>query len=113
MEEFMGVWHLVCLIFVVGAETEDSQIEILLKEVKGKDLAELIAVGREQLALVPYGGGGGVVASAPSNGGGGGGAPAAASKKEEKKEDKEESDDVIMEELSLMQDCIKAGFHNS
>ncbi|AEC08034.1 60S acidic ribosomal protein family [Arabidopsis thaliana] len=77
-----------------GAETEDSQIELLLKEVKGKDLAELIAAGREKLASVPSGGGGGVaVASATSGGGGGGGAPAAESKKEEKKEEKEESDD--------------------
>ncbi|CAH8263923.1 unnamed protein product [Arabidopsis lyrata] len=75
----------------VGAETEDSQIELLLKEMKGKDLAEVIASGREKLASVPSGGGGGVaVASAPS---GGGGAPAAESKKEEKKEEKEESDD--------------------
>jgi len=81
--------------FAVGAETEDSQIELLLKEVKGKDLAELIATGREKLASVPSGGGGGVaVASATSGGGGGGGAPAAESKKEEKKEEKEESDDV-------------------
>nr|BAH57243.1 AT2G27710 [Arabidopsis thaliana] len=60
----------------VGAETEDSQIELLLKEVKGKDLAELIAAGREKLASVPSGG-----------------ASAAESKKEEKKEEKEESDD--------------------
>ncbi|CAH8263922.1 unnamed protein product [Arabidopsis lyrata] len=77
----------------VGAESEDAQIELLLKEVKGKDLAEVIASGREKLASVPSGGGGGVaVASAPS-GGGGGGAPGAESKKEEKKEEKEESDD--------------------
>lgn len=82
--------------FAVGAETEDAQIELLLKEVKGKDLAELIAAGREKLASVPSGGGGGVaVSSAPSaGGGGGGGAPAAEAKKEEKKEEKEESDDV-------------------
>ncbi|KAG7568257.1 hypothetical protein ISN45_Aa04g010920 [Arabidopsis thaliana x Arabidopsis arenosa] len=76
----------------VGAESEDVQIELLLKEVKGKDLAEVIASGREKLASVPSGGGGVAVASAPS-GGGGGGAPAAESKKEEKKEEKEESDD--------------------
>ncbi|ESQ29338.1 hypothetical protein EUTSA_v10023766mg [Eutrema salsugineum] len=78
----------------VGAETEDAQIELLLKEVKGKDLAELIAAGREKLASVPSGGGGVAMASAPSAGGGGGGAaPAAEAKKEEKKEEKEESDD--------------------
>ncbi|KAF2609607.1 hypothetical protein F2Q70_00008969 [Brassica cretica] len=78
---------------VVGAETEDAQIELLLKEVKGKDCAELIAVGREKLASVPCGGGGVAMASAPSAGGGGGAAPAEEAKKEEKKEEKEESDD--------------------
>ncbi|CAN6833255.1 unnamed protein product [Brassica oleracea var. botrytis] len=76
----------------VGCETEDSQIELLLKEVNGKDVAELIAVGREKLASVPSGGGGVAMASAPSAGGGGGAAPAE-DKKEEKKEEKEESDD--------------------
>ncbi|CAF1701658.1 hypothetical protein HID58_052593 [Brassica napus] len=77
----------------VGAETEDAQIELLLKEVKGKDCAELIALGREKLASVPCGGGGVAMASAPSAGGGGGAAPAEEAKKEEKKEEKEESDD--------------------
>ncbi|CAH8361237.1 unnamed protein product [Eruca vesicaria subsp. sativa] len=78
----------------VGAETEDSMIELLLKDVKGKDVSELIAAGSEKLASVGGGGGGGVaMASAPSAGGGGGAAPAAESKKEEKKEEKEESDD--------------------
>ncbi|CAA7020257.1 unnamed protein product [Microthlaspi erraticum] len=71
----------------VGAESEDSQIEPLLKEVKGKDLAELIASGREKLASVPSGGGGVAMASAPSAGEGGGAAPTAESKKEEKKEE--------------------------
>ncbi|KAG2308414.1 hypothetical protein Bca52824_028162 [Brassica carinata] len=77
----------------VGCETEDSQIELLLKEVNGKDVAELIAAGREKLASVPSGGGGVAMAAAPSAGGAGGAAPAAESKKEEKKEEKEESDD--------------------
>ncbi|KAF3583106.1 hypothetical protein DY000_02030475 [Brassica cretica] len=63
--------------FAVGCESEDSQIELLLKEVSGKDLCDLIATGREKLASVPSGGG----------------SPAAEAKKEEKKEEKEESDD--------------------
>ena len=79
--------------FVVGCESEDSQIELLLKEVSGKDLCDLIAAGREKLASVPSGGGGVAMAAAPSAGGGGG-APAAEAKKEEKKKEKEESDDV-------------------
>ncbi|KAK9068584.1 hypothetical protein SSX86_012699 [Deinandra increscens subsp. villosa] len=76
----------------VGADADEVKIELLLKEVKGKDITELIASGREKLASVPSGGGGVAVAAAT----GGGAAPAAAaaeSKKEEKVEEKEESDD--------------------
>lgn len=79
----------------VGAEADDDRIELLLREVKGKDITELIAAGREKLASVPSGGGGAVAVAAT---GGGGAAPAAAAaaaepKKEEKVEEKEESDD--------------------
>ncbi|KAB2080749.1 hypothetical protein ES319_A05G086700v1 [Gossypium barbadense] len=76
----------------VGAEADDDRIELLLSEVKGKDITELIASGREKLASVPSGGG--AVAAAPTAGGGGASAePAAEAKKEEKVEEKEESDD--------------------
>ncbi|KAB2073926.1 60S acidic ribosomal P2 [Gossypium arboreum] len=77
----------------VGAEADDDKIEMLLSEVKGKDITELIASGREKLASVPSGGGGGVAVAAPTTGGGAGDAPAAETKKEEKVEEKEESDD--------------------
>ncbi|KAL3752929.1 hypothetical protein ACJRO7_000341 [Eucalyptus globulus] len=79
----------------VGAEVDDDRIELLLSEVKGKDITELIAAGREKLASVPSGGGGAVaVAAAPGGGAAAGGAaPAAEAKKEEKVEEKEESDD--------------------
>ncbi|KAI7756632.1 hypothetical protein M8C21_021383 [Ambrosia artemisiifolia] len=78
----------------VGADTDEDKIELLLAEVKGKDITELIASGREKLASVPSGGGGVAVAAAA----GGGAAPAAAaaaaeSKKEEKVEEKDETDD--------------------
>ncbi|KAK3043561.1 hypothetical protein RJ639_002140 [Escallonia herrerae] len=77
----------------VGIEADDDRIELLLSEVKGKDITELIAAGREKLASVPSGGGV-AVAVATTGGGGGGAAPAAAEpKKEEKVEEKEESDD--------------------
>ncbi|GMJ00823.1 Ribosomal protein P2D [Hibiscus trionum] len=76
----------------VGVEADDDRIELLLSEVKGKDITELIASGREKLASVPSGGGA-VAVSAPTAGGGGGAAPAAEAKKEEKVEEKEESDD--------------------
>ncbi|OIW06265.1 hypothetical protein TanjilG_19703 [Lupinus angustifolius] len=78
----------------VGAEADDDRIELLLSEVKGKDIEDIIASGREKLASVPSGGGAVAVAAAPGRGSGGGAAPAAAeAKKEEKVEEKEESDD--------------------
>ncbi|XP_047968665.1 60S acidic ribosomal protein P2B-like isoform X2 [Salvia hispanica] len=78
----------------VGADADEERIELLLSQVAGKDITELIAAGREKLASVPSGGGG-VAVSAPTGGAGGGSAPAAAeAKKEEKVEEKEESDDV-------------------
>ncbi|KAL6508747.1 hypothetical protein OROHE_021306 [Orobanche hederae] len=78
----------------VGAEADEDRIELLLSQVKGKDITELIAAGREKLASVPAGGGA-VAVAAPAGGVGGGAAPAAAAetKKEEKVEEKEESDD--------------------
>ncbi|KAG7564445.1 hypothetical protein ISN44_As10g012110 [Arabidopsis suecica] len=80
------------IIGAVGADVDGESIELLLKEVSGKDIAELIASGREKLASVPSGAGG-AVSAAPSSGGGAGAGPAAAEKKEAKKEEKEESDD--------------------
>ncbi|XP_023753142.1 60S acidic ribosomal protein P2 isoform X2 [Lactuca sativa] len=77
-----------------GADADEDRIELLLSEIKDKDITELIASGREKLASVPSGGGGGVAVAAT---GGGGAAPAAAAaaepKKEEKAAEKEESDD--------------------
>ncbi|XVF19746.1 hypothetical protein REPUB_Repub11eG0137400 [Reevesia pubescens] len=77
----------------VGAEADDDRIELLLSEVKGKDITELIASGREKLASVPSGGGAVAIAAPTAGGGGAGAAPAAEPKKEEKVEEKEESDD--------------------
>ncbi|MBA0721884.1 hypothetical protein Golax_009385, partial [Gossypium laxum] len=34
----------------VGAEADDDKIQLLLSEMKGKDVTELIASGREKLA---------------------------------------------------------------
>jgi large subunit ribosomal protein LP2 len=76
----------------VGCEIDSERMEHLLSQVKGKDITELLAAGREKFASVPSGGGGGVAvaAAAPTSGGA---APAAESKKEEKVVEKEESDD--------------------
>ncbi|XP_024395217.1 large ribosomal subunit protein P2y [Physcomitrium patens] len=78
----------------VGAEADPSRISLLLKELEGKDILEVIAAGKEKFASVPSGGGGGIVV-ASGGGGGGAAAPAAEEKKEEskKEEEKEESDD--------------------
>ncbi|KOM34519.1 hypothetical protein LR48_Vigan02g066900 [Vigna angularis] len=78
----------------VGAEADSDRIELFLSEIKGKDIVEVIAAGREKLASVPSGGGGAVAVAAAPGGGGAAAAPAAEAKKEEKVEEKEESDDV-------------------
>ncbi|KAF9602762.1 hypothetical protein IFM89_030918 [Coptis chinensis] len=84
--------HIKTILASVGADADDDKIELLLSQVKGKDITEVIASGREKLASVPSGGGGAAVAVAAS--GGGAAAPAAAeSKKEEKVEEAEVSDD--------------------
>nr|ACN30980.1 unknown [Zea mays] len=71
----------------VGCEVDNEKMELLLSQLSGKDITELIAAGREKFASVPCGGGGvAVVAAAPAAGG----APAAEAKKEEKVEEKEE-----------------------
>ncbi|KAH7671418.1 large subunit ribosomal protein LP2 protein [Dioscorea alata] len=79
----------------VGAETDEDKFEFFLSEVKGKDITELIALGKEKLASVPAGGGGGgaLVVATPAGGAATAGAAAAEPKKEEKVEEKEESDD--------------------
>ncbi|CAI9088196.1 OLC1v1022461C1 [Oldenlandia corymbosa var. corymbosa] len=78
----------------VGAEAEDDKISLLLSQVAGKDITELIASGREKLASVPSGGG---VAVPVAAGGApaGGAAPAAEEKEEEKVVEEEESDGDI------------------
>ncbi|XP_047066682.1 60S acidic ribosomal protein P2A-like [Lolium rigidum] len=75
----------------VGCEIDAERLELLLSQVKGKDITELLAAGREKFASVPSGGGGAAVAAAAPTSGGA--APAAESKKEEKVVEKEESDD--------------------
>lgn len=82
-------WGFECfeLWFAVGAEADDK-IELLLSQVKDKDITELISAGREKLASVPCGGGEAVAAAAPADG-------AAAETKEEKVEEKEDTDDDL------------------
>ncbi|RSL71169.1 60S acidic ribosomal protein P2 [Fusarium duplospermum] len=73
----------------VGIEADDSRLETLISELKGKDIQELIAEGSEKLASVPSGGAGGAAAA----GAAAGGAAAEEAKEEEKEEEAEESDE--------------------
>ncbi|KAM0991318.1 hypothetical protein ACFX15_009363 [Malus domestica] len=74
----------------VGAEADDGGIQLLLSGVEGKDIAEIIASGREKMSSVPSAGGGAVAVAST----GGGAAPALSeAKKEEKVEENDESDE--------------------
>jgi ribosomal protein L12E/L44/L45/RPP1/RPP2 len=93
----------------VGCEVDNERMELLLSQLSGKDITELIAAGREKFASVPCGGGGvAVAAGAPAAGGA---APAAEAKKEEKVEEKEESDDV--RSLFSNSGCTFSPYQNS
>lgn len=101
----IGILTVFHLSFPVGAEADDERIEFLLKELEGKDITEVIALGREKFASVPSGGGGGGGGGAVSSAGGGGGGAAEAKeeeKKEEKKEEEEEEDEVRVPETYIL-----------
>merc|ERR1711924_366372 len=70
----------------VGAEADGDKLGLLMDQLSGKDINEVIAAGSEKLASVPSGG-----AVAASGGAASGGAAAEEEKKEESEE--EESDD--------------------
>ncbi|XP_059287586.1 large ribosomal subunit protein P2B-like [Lycium ferocissimum] len=78
----------------VGAEIDEVKIELLLSQVKGKDITELIAAGKQRLAStsMSFGcGGTAVVANGATDNAAG--QVVVEEKKEEKKGDKEESDE--------------------
>ncbi|XP_022143771.1 60S acidic ribosomal protein P2A-like [Momordica charantia] len=91
-----SVDHIKAILGSVGVEVEDDRIELLLSQVKGTDLAEIVACGREKMASIPCAGAA-IAVGAPTAAGGA--APAVASvaaepeKKEDKKEVVEESDE--------------------
>merc|ERR1711971_918208 len=72
----------------VGVEVNKENLDIVLKNIAGKSLDDLLAEGTPKLAAV----GGGGAAAAPAAGAAAADAPAAA-KKEEKVEEQEEEDD--------------------
>merc|ERR1712113_491975 len=74
----------------VGVEVDKTNLDIVLKNIDGKSLDELMAEGSAKLASV--GGGAGAAAAAPAAAADAGAAPA----KEEKKEEPEEEEDDDM-----------------
>ena len=78
----------------VGVEADDKNLELVISQLKGKNVEELIAEGQGKLASMPAGG------AAPAAGGGGGGAaggaPAAEEKKKEEEPEDESDDDMGM-----------------
>ncbi|CUM46684.1 uncharacterized protein AC631_05280 [Debaryomyces fabryi] len=77
------------LLETVGAEADEARISALLKDLEGKQVADLIAEGQTKLASVPTGGAGAAGGGAAAASGDAG----AAAAEEEKEEEKEESDD--------------------
>merc|ERR1712181_91533 len=72
----------------VGIEADGEKVALVVKELAGKNLDEVIAAGTEKLGSVPSGGG--AAAAAPAAGGA---APAAAAAPP-KEESEEEDDDM-------------------
>ncbi|PFX22982.1 60S acidic ribosomal protein P2-like [Stylophora pistillata] len=73
----------------VGIDVESDQLDVVMKELSGKDINEVIEAGKSKLASVPTGGA--VMAAASS--GGGAAAPAGEKAEEEKKEEKKEEEE--------------------
>ncbi|TYZ63144.1 hypothetical protein PybrP1_008227 [[Pythium] brassicae (nom. inval.)] len=69
-----------------GGEADAAKVELLLKELEGKDIAEVVAAGKAKLATVSIGGGSSAGAGAAAAGG------AAAAPVVEEKEEEEEAD---------------------
>lgn len=80
------------LLDVVGIECDGEKAKLVVKELAGKNVEELIEAGQEKLASVPSGGG----AAAPAAAAAGGGAAAPAAAAEAKKEEPEEESDDDM-----------------
>eukprot|EP00960_Hanusia_phi_P070971 767438-Hanusia_phi.AAC.5 len=77
----------------VGAKADDSSINMVVKELNGKNLEDVIAEGNKKMASVGGGGGGGGAAAAPAAAAAA--APAAGGKAAAKKEpEPEEEEDM-------------------
>eukprot|EP00968_Pinguiococcus_pyrenoidosus_P006141 scaffold407_cov251-Pinguiococcus_pyrenoidosus.AAC.30 len=78
----------------VSVEVDDAALDALIADLSGKDLTELLEMGKERLAGGGGGGGGGGAAAAGGGGGGGAAdvAEEAAAEAEPEKEEVEEVD---------------------
>merc|ERR1712045_656649 len=77
----------------VGIEADGEEVALVVKELAGKNLEEVIAAGPEKLGSVPSGGGA-AAAAAPASGGAAPAAAAAAAAPPPKEESEEEDDDM-------------------
>jgi len=73
----------------VGVGFDAERAALVVKQLAGKSIQELVAEGSKKMASMPSGGG----AAAPAAAAGGDGGAKVEEKKEEKKEESEESDD--------------------
>ena len=73
----------------VGVDADDEKVNMVVKELAGKNVEDLIKEGLEKVSSVPSGGG---AAAAPAAGGDA--APAAAAKEKEPEPEEEEDDDM-------------------
>ncbi|XP_061526509.1 ribosomal protein, large P2, like [Phycodurus eques] len=85
--------HIKKILESVGIEADDTRLEKVLSELKGKKVNDVIAAGMGKLASMPAGGAVAVASSAAVSSGRAAAPAAAEEKKEEKKEESEESDD--------------------
>lgn len=82
------MFHVLLIFIAVGVDSDADSAALLIKELEGKDVEEVIAEGRGKLASVPAGGAvaaGGAAGAAAA----GGAAPA-----EEEKVEEEEDEDM-------------------
>lgn len=82
----------------VGIDVDSECLDVVIKELSGKNVNEVIAAGKSKLASVPTGGAvmAGAAAASSSAGGGGGSEEKGEEKEEEKKEEEEEESDDDM-----------------
>jgi len=73
----------------VGVDADDEKVNMVVKELAGKNVEDLIKEGLEKVSSVPSGGG---AAAAAAPAAGGAAAPAAAKEKEPEPEEEEDDD---------------------